>query len=299
MQDLSFLILRPYWLLALAPLALFGGWLIRRKDRLGDWDRAVSPALLQALTAMGQVQGVTRRWTLWAVFSSAILVVLALAGPAVERRDTPAFRNLDAAIFVLDVSKSMTESPQWTAMQTLGLHVLSSLGSRPGALVLYAGDAYVAEALTHDVIQVGQTLSLIQSGILPEPGSRPERGLQLAFDILDQTHSLSGDVILLSDGAGLAEGSLALAAALKARGARLSLVSITAPAPTQLAHAEVGGGRMFPMDSPEALARFLRDNTRASFARQAYPLLYWRDLGRSFLLIAALLLLPMFRRRPA
>ncbi|TNJ47431.1 VWA domain-containing protein [Phaeobacter sp. B1627] len=298
MQDFPFLILRPYWLLALGPMAIFGWWLLRQKARLGDWDRAVSPTLMQALTAMGQVQGVTRRWTLWTVFSSATLLILALAGPAVERRNTPAFRNLDAVVFVLDVSDSMTGHPQWPNMQTLGLFVLPSLGSRPGALVLYAGDAYVAEDLTHDVMQLGQTLSLIQSGILPDTGSRPERGLQLALNILEQTQSLTGDIILLSDGAGLSEQTLKLASVIEARGARLSLASFGTPAPAQVAHATAGGGEIFRIDSPDALAGFLRQNTRASFERQAYPLLYSRDLGRGLLLIAALLLLPLFRRPP-
>lgn len=290
-------LLRPYWLVALPILATIAWWLHRQTGAAGDWERAVNPALFQALQALGRIEGAASQHGLYATLSVSTLVVLALAGPAIERRDTLSFRNLDGVVFVLDASQSITTAERWPQMLTMGRFGVTALGSRPAALVVFSGDAYIATDMTQDVRQLGQTMSLISPETVPDPGSRPERGLALARGVFEQAQLLSGDVILMTDGAGLGPGSLREAAALVNSGARVSIVALATPAQAMVSLAQIGQGRIFTLDQTDALASWIADDARTRLVRQNFPLLYWQDIGRYLLVMAMVPLLTLFRRR--
>lgn len=289
-------LLRPLWLLALPALIGLGWWLCRRAGGLGDWQRATDPALLRAMAALGRVDSSASRVPLLAMLATVGVTVLSLTGPAMERRDTLSFRNLDGVLFIVDASASVTEDARWPQMLTMGRFGLASLGTRPGGLIVFAGDAYVATDMTLDHLQLGQTLSLIDADTVPDDGSRPERALALAAELLDTAEVISGDVILLSDGAGLGPASLRAASAISARGARLSLVSLDTPGSVFDIHAAAGAGRVFTLDQTDALAEWLAEDARTRLLAQDYPLLFWQDMGRYLLLLALLPLLLLFRR---
>ncbi len=290
-------LLRPLWLAALVGLALLAVWLRRRRGGLGDWTRVADPALLRALEAFGRVApgggGMPGR----AGLTVAALLVLALAGPAAERRDALSFRNLDGVVFVVDLSPSVLENPRWPQLLTMGRFGVAALGSRPAGLVVFAGDAYVATDVTADTAQLGQDLSVLGPDTVPDPGSRPDRGLRLAARMLREAEVLEGDVVLLTDGGGLGPESLAAAAEIAGQGARLSIVQIGDVSAETRAHVAVGGGRAFGLADADALAAWLSDAARTRLERQDYPLLFWHDLGRWLLALALLPALLLFRRR--
>ncbi|ETX14236.1 hypothetical protein OCH239_03975 [Roseivivax halodurans JCM 10272] len=294
MTDLT--LLRPLWLLALPLLAVAAVWVVRRGGALGGWTRAVRPDRMAALRALGRVDGGRGLPLSLVPLAASGLIALALAGPAVERRGAATFRNMDAVILVLDASPSATEGAHWTDLQTIARYAAASLGSRPAALIVYAGDAYVASDLSSDHAQLGQTLSLVGAETVPDPGTRPGLALARARDVLTQARSLGGDVILLTDGGGLGQGTLGDAAAIADAGARLSVVM---PAPDAVADtlARVGGGAVFATRDAEGLAAFLSDAARARIERQDWPLLFWADQGRLVLVLALVPVLLMFRRR--
>lgn len=296
---LEITLLRPLWLLALPLLAALGWWLATRRGGIGDWQRAGDAALIAAMAALGRLERASGRSALWALLATVSLIVLALAGPAVERRDTLSFRNLDGVLFVLDASPSMVEGTGWSQVQTAARFGVASLGTRPGGLIVYAGDAYVASDMTLDHLQLGQTMSLIGPETVPDAGSRPARALLLAAEMLGTAQVLAGDVILLTDGAGLAAESLQAASAIAGQGARLSLVAVGEAGPAFATHAAAGGGRVFGLSEVEALADWLGEDARTRLEAQNYPLLYWNDLGRMLLLLALLPLLLLFRRQAA
>lgn len=292
-------LLRPLWLLALPLVALAGWWLLTRRGGLDDWQRAADPALLRAMAALGRIDGSGSRVPLFAVLAMVTVTVIALSGPAVERRDTLSFRNLDGVLFVLDVSDSVTGAARWPQLQTMGRFGLAALGTRPAGLIAYAGDAYVATDMTLDHLQLGQSFSLLGQGVVPDKGSRPERALALAADVMRDADVIAGDVVLLTDGAGLGPASLEAAAVLASQGVRLSLVVLDAPDPAVHSHAAIGQGRVFTLEDTDALARWLRDDARTRLRAQDYPLLYWRDLGRYLMVLALVPLLLLFRRQAA
>lgn len=291
-------LLRPLWLLALPCVLALGWWLYVRRGGIGDWGRAAQPQLLAALTALGRVDGASSRIPMMSTVAVAAITIIALSGPAIERRDTLSFRNLDGVVFVVDASASVTGSPGWTQMQTMGRFALTALGTRPAALVVYGGDAYVATDMTADLLQLGQTFLLIDGETVPDPGSRPERGLALALRLLDEAGVIAGDVVLFTDGGGLGPASLQEAGQIAARGARLSVVS---PEPSSGidSHAAVGGGHIFSLAETDRLGDWLREDARTRLEQQDYPLLFWKDFGRYLLFLALFPLLLLFRRQIA
>ena len=120
------------WLLALPVLALAGWWLWRRQGSLGGLDAGRRSGLLGAMAALGRVDTGAGRRPMGAALAVAALAVLALAGPAVERRDSLSFRNLDGVLFVVDASPSVTGSERWPQMLTMGRFGIAALGTRPG-----------------------------------------------------------------------------------------------------------------------------------------------------------------------
>lgn len=291
-------LLRPWWLLALPLLALLGWRMWSRRRGLGDWERVADPALIQVMAALGRIDGRAGRGPLLAGLAASAIAVLALAGPAVERRDTQSWRNLDGVLFVVDVSDSVTEHARWLALLTAGRFVMDRLGTRPGGLIVFAGDAYAVQDMTLDHLQLGQTLSLIEPGLVPDPGSRPGRALSMAADRLAAAEVIAGDVVLFSDGGGLGPDALAAAETIVRHGARLSVIGFT-PTPQLAELARTGGGRLFTPEEAGALEDWLAQDARTRLERQAVPLLYWRDFGRWVLALAVLPLLLLFRRERA
>lgn len=292
-------LLRPLWLLALPGLLALGWWLLRRRGGLGDWQRVVDPVLLQAMSALGRVDRSTGRSPLWAMLAAVTVIVVALSGPAIERRETLSYRNLDGVLFVVDVSESVTEDARWPQMLTMGRFGLAALGTRPGGLIVFAGDAYVATDMTGDHLQLGQTLSLVEAATVPDGGSRPGRALALAAQLLADAEVIAGDVVLFTDGDGLDAASLAAAARIAGQGARLSLVSLLEPSPAFATHASAGGGAVFALDQTEAFSDWLGEDARTRLEAQDFPLLFWKDMGRYLLLLALVPVLLLFRRSAA
>jgi Ca-activated chloride channel family protein len=299
----GYALLRPWWLLALPAVALVTWLAWRRSEASSGWEQAVDPALMAAFSRMGRViEGKARRNFLPAI--AMFLVVLALAGPSHERRDTESFRNLDGVVLVMDVSDSVTKGPAWADAMTAARIVAQSAGSKQVALIVFAGDAYLASPLTTDARVLGTTISFLTEGIVPDSGSRPARGLLIADQVLAESEIVAGDVVLISDGAGLDAESSALASAIRSRGARLSTVSVPSggldarpgdPA-AMSALASVGGGVTVQARNPSELANLLGSGLAKRLETTGYAVLAWQDFGRYLLLFAMIPVLMMFRR---
>ena len=301
---LGLAILRPYWLLALPLIAVIVYFAWRRTSASSGWERAVDPALMAAFSRMGRVVSGKARRNLMPAFAM-VLIALALTGPATERRNGASFRNLDGVILVMDVSDSMTKSPAWVDAMTSARIIAQRAGSKPVGLVAYAGDAYLASALTSDTRVLGTTVSFLGEGIIPDPGSRPERGLAIADRILAEAEIVAGDVVLISDGDGLGGEASQLARAIRAKGARLSTIYVptdrvegeTPPDRGSLgAIADLGGGIMAEARNPLPVAQLISSGLATRLESTEFAVLIWHDWGRFLLLLAMIPVLTMFRR---
>ena len=296
MTDIDAALLRPLWGLGLLVVAAIGAYVWRRSGALGGWSKAANPHLLEAMAELGHVDERGDKRRLVAAIAVAVITVLALAGPALERREANSFRNLDAVVLVVDVTPAGAQEEIWTQLQTLGRFAVASLGTRPAALVVYAGDAYVATDLTHDHQQLGQTLSLLDAETIPDEGVRPDLGLGLARQILSDAQIIAGDVLLISGGDGLGPELLATAGEMNSSGIRLSVISAADPSDRLAAMARVGGGQVFTPDTAQAMTNWLTQSSRTLLERLDISLIHWRDFGRYLLLFALVPLAYLFGR---
>ena len=198
----EFVLVRPWWLVAIPPGLALVWWLRRHWVRSGCWESIVDPALLPHLLVG---TGTPRREWPWAVMAVAVAVAgLALAGPAFQRLEQPVFRSLAARVIALDVSRSMDARDLAPSRMGRARHKVSDLlrRSRDGrtGLVVFAGDAFVVAPLTRDADTLVHLLSAVDTSVVPVQGSRPDLGLVAARDLLDGGRATVGEIVLVTDG---------------------------------------------------------------------------------------------------
>ncbi|WP_075220289.1 vWA domain-containing protein [Acuticoccus yangtzensis] len=296
-------LLRPLWLAALPAVALLA-FVAARRERRSGWAGLIDSQLRPHLVSLGFVRaaGEDHRVTLLAV--AAGIVALALAGPATERETAPALRSLDTVVVAVDLSRSMTEGGTLDTARAVTARLLGSTG-RPVALILFAADAYLASAPTDDPRLLETLVSVLGPDTMPDAGSRPDRALVLAADVLPREAELRRDVVLISDGGGLGPQATDAANALREAGAVLSAVYIAPaerpygapqPQPDALAAlARTGGGTMVRPDEAGALADRLAAASTATLPREIAALMY-DDHGRALLFLALVPAAFLFRR---
>ncbi|CAO4138565.1 VWFA domain-containing protein [Methylorubrum thiocyanatum] len=302
----SLTLLRPLWFLAIpvvALLALRAAW---RSAPLGDWGKAVDPHLMALFARRGAVLGGRRQANLAAALAAGILA-LALTGPAVERPEAATFRNLDATVIVLDLSRSVTEGGRFKEARQAAQAVAEAAGTRSLALIVYAGDAYTALSPTNDRESLATTLFALDADTVPDRGSHPERGLALARRTLAEANVVAADVVLISDGDGIGQAAEREAAAIREKGWQLHALFVPAakalppgaPRPDRAGLdrlATAGGGRAADIDGPQAVLDRVGASTAQHLAAGGYGVLAFADFGRWLLLLALLPALLLFRR---
>ena len=299
-----FAILRPLWLLALPLVAVLFYVSKPRGGALAGWERATDSHLLAAMVARGAASGGKLRAP--AILLTLLFGILALAGPAIQRKSQDRLRNLDATIIVMDASSDMTGGQTIREAASAAHDVLEHVSARQAGLIVYAGDAYVASALTDFTGAIDTDLFALDDQTVPDPGVRPDRALALAKKMLDEAHVIGGDVVLISAGGGLeGTGAVRQAAALAAAGHRVytmnaasqALKAIAARRGAALAAvATAGGGFAVEMLQSQRLLETLSNEAINRTGNSVVNALDWRDFGRLLLLLAALLLLFGFRK---
>lgn len=198
----EFHFLRPYWFLALLPLALLLWQLWRQKYHSRSWRAVCDPQLLPyLLTDSG---GRQRRWPVLLLGGVAILIILALAGPVWEKIQQPVFRDQSALVIVLDLSRSMDAAdikPSRLALARLKIiDILHRRKEGQTALLVYAANAYTVSPLTEDSNTIVSLVKTLNTQLMPVQGSAPNKALQHAANLLKQAGAVHGHVLLITDG---------------------------------------------------------------------------------------------------
>ena len=301
----SVALLRPLWLLAL-PLAMLAfGFTRAGAQGLADWERAMDPGLMQALLQRGAASGGGRAKAS-GLFAASLLIILALAGPAIRGANRDSLRNLDASILVIDLSAAATQGHMLQQAQTAAQQVLEVSGGRQLGLILYGGDAYLASPLTSDAAATTSLLFALDNETMPDPGERPDRALELARKILAEAKILAGDVVLVTAGSGGGTGALVEARALAGAGGTLHTLFLPQNEAGDAARrrgvaalAAGGGGVSGDAGRPGLVLSAISGRSSLHFAPSSLGVLAFRDLGQWLLLAAALPLLLSFRRSAA
>nr|CAA6810190.1 MAG: TPR domain protein in aerotolerance operon [uncultured Thiotrichaceae bacterium] len=200
MNDFHFMYPGWLWLLLLVPLV---GWRILRQQGKGDWAGIVDEQLAPFVLS-GKEQPHRLRTALIIALLS-ILAILALSGPAWEKKQLPAFRSQQAVVVALDLSASMYARDMMpNRLDAARFKLLDLLNIREDGqtgLVVFAGDAFVVSPLTDDTDTIAAQVKNLSPEIMPAQGSYMSAAISKAVETLDQGTQGNGHILLISDGA--------------------------------------------------------------------------------------------------
>ncbi|MCK5872197.1 MAG: VWA domain-containing protein [Methylococcales bacterium] len=197
----DFHFMRPYWLLALIPCVVFIVLAFKHKRNDGNWANICDKELLPYI--LEQNPSAQKKGLLISRSIAAILVILALGGPAWERLPTPAFRNDSGLVIALDLSRSMLASDIKPSRLIRARYkitdILKQRKDGQTALVVYAGDAFVVTPLTTDNATIEGQLSALTPDIIPSSGSNTVLALEQSIALFKQAGLQKGHILLITD----------------------------------------------------------------------------------------------------
>jgi Ca-activated chloride channel family protein len=198
----QFHFLRPLWLLAALPALLAFSLLLQRALSAGQW-ASVIDAHLQPYMLEQQLSN-RRKAGLWWLLAGWLIACIALAGPSWEKLPQPLQKNQDALVIMLDMSASMgaqdlKPSRAVRAIQKV-TDIVRSRADGLTALVAYAGDAHTVTPLTDDRDTIENLLPSLSPFIMPSPGSRPDKAISLAQQLVSDAGIQQARLLLLTDG---------------------------------------------------------------------------------------------------
>ena len=232
----SFHFLHPAWLLGLPPLWALLAWLALRRLRDGQWSQVIDPDLLPAMRLEDSPRGSAPWWVFAAVWT---LAIVALAGPAWQREQSPAFRAPRDWLVLLDLSPSMAARDITPDRVTRARYVIDDIlvaarDARVG-LIVFGGDTHTVTPLTSDVETVRALLPPLAPDIMPVPGDRLAPALDMAGQLLRSVASRDARILVLTDGFADPSRALKSAAQLSTQGAHIAVIGMGtvsgAPAP--------------------------------------------------------------------
>ena len=204
--------IRPLWL-ALLPLAVVLPLVWRRLRRpSGDWSKVCDAHLLRWLS-VGNAAAKPSRFGPWLAGLVWLIAAVALAGPSWQKLPDSSFTSRDARVLILDLSLSMMAEdlkPNRLAQANFRLSdMLEATSEGQTGLVAYAGDAFVVSPLTSDTNTIKNMLPALRPDVIPVSGSRPDRALKLASELLKRSGMARGEILLISDSGSRAAANVA------------------------------------------------------------------------------------------
>lgn len=194
-------LLRPWWLLALLPLSVLV-WRMAKPAYISSNWHAVCDAHLLPHIVHQPIHAISRMMP-WVVFFPAALLVVAMAGPVWHRLPQPVLYAQSALVILLDLSHSMdaTDLPpsrliraKHKVMDVLRHHIEGQT-----ALLVFARDPFVVTPLTHDTATISAQLASLDTSLMPLQGSRPDKAVQKAIELLRQGDIARGHLLLITD----------------------------------------------------------------------------------------------------
>ncbi len=197
----AFHFLRPWWLLALIPLAILLYRLSQHQLAGRDWRGVVDEALAPfVLDTMGKTEkGKMVPW--FAVLGLAMIIVL--SGPVWEQLDAPVYRAEHKVVLVLDLSLSMNSNDVKPSRLERAKHkisdVLAWLPDAQVGLIVFSEVPYTISPITDDVDTIVAFMPALTTDVMPVQGSRISPALDMAGELLKRSNARNGQVLLITD----------------------------------------------------------------------------------------------------
>ena len=195
----------------LIPIIMIGAILVHTK-RNKAWKSIVAPRLQKHLVREGSQ---VKTWfSIASALLGAALLITALARPykGVTRTvETISSRNI---IIAIDTSRSMLVrdgSPdRMTSAKAISLEMIESFPEDRIGIIAFSGLPLLMAPLTVDHAAVQETISQLDTDVIPSGGSNIARAIMLANKTFEKTNQKSNAVIIISDGEDLSpEANLA------------------------------------------------------------------------------------------
>lgn len=303
----DFHFLRPWWLMALLlPLVIL--WLSSRSgDIRQQWKGMIAPHLLNSLVVEPDQR--TRLRPAWSLATILVLAIIGLAGPTLQREQSPFVSDTAALVIAVDLSPTMDAtdiSPSRLERVKLKIHdILTARAGARTAVVAYSGTAHLVVPLTEDAALIETYTDALATGLMPRPGRDTAAALSLADKMLKED-SGSGTILLLTDT--VEDNATATA---KQIGGGLVILGVG----TQQGAAVAGGAiasldldrlKMFASETGASVATVTDDDTDVRWVIQKVATNFkhqnasegdrWHDLGWWLILPAAFFFALSFRR---
>ena len=196
-----FHLLRPYWLIGLFPLALLLWVYSRSHTQSRNWASVIDKRLLPHLLQTTNIA--TKSIPIKTLLCICTLLIIALAGPAFEKRPQPVFKVQSALVIILDLSLSMDATdikPSRLSRAHFKINDILKLQKEgQTALITYAADAYVVSPLTDDANTIISQVPALETSIMPAQGSRLDIALLKAEELFKNSGLSQGHIFILSD----------------------------------------------------------------------------------------------------
>ncbi|MFK8068732.1 MAG: VWA domain-containing protein [Gammaproteobacteria bacterium] len=234
----EFHFLRPWWFLALIPLAILVWKMTTHVLNQKNWAGIIDEALLPYVLVNKDVR--SKSWPKFLFGFVGLLSIIALAGPVWEQLPQPVYRNESALVIALDLSRSMDAADLKPSRLTRAKFKVADLLKQrkegQTALLAFASEAYTVTPLTDDTDTILSQMKALSTDIMPQQGSRIDRAMLKANELLKQAGVRSGDILLITDATN-SEEDMTVASYIKKSGHRVFVFGIGtkegAPIPDQ------------------------------------------------------------------
>ena len=304
MMGETFHFLRPDWLWGLLALPVLFLLVQRRNRSAGGWREACDPELLPHLLHTESVRG--RNWAAPAIMVGWLGAVFALAGPTWERLPEVAYHEPTQTVAVLQLTPSMHASdiaPSRLERARYELQDLLEQSEGTVGLVIFAEEAYGVTPLTDDPKVISEIVPTLDTSLMPGRGTRTDRGIAEANQLLKNAGANAGRIILLVDGAGDFPDKTRIAAAEAVNeGFTVSVLGLGSDIDALSGLADAGQGRFSPVLADDRDIASLLSTGRAGpndfqdLRESGLEADTWKDAGL-YLLWIPLLLAPLAFRR--
>lgn len=193
--------LRPWWLLALLPLAALAvmRWLMVRRG-LAGWNAVVDPRLQPYVLEGESKASAGDSYQLLMVWS---LVVIVLAGPVFEKRSLPVAEARRAEVVLFDLSRSMNADDVLPSRLERARFKFADILARSEddriGLIAFAERPYVISPLTDDVDTLSAFIPSLEPSLMPAQGSRIDLAINKGLELLSGAGVNQGHLLLVTD----------------------------------------------------------------------------------------------------
>jgi len=222
----NFHFLRAEWLLALIPLFIFTGFLIRKHLFSRSWQSVIDPQLLPHLL-IGEA-GKSSRLPVILFVLAGLLAIFSLAGPVWEQLPQPVFKKQSALVIALDLSQSMDAADIKPSRLSRARYKISDILKQrkegQTALIVYAASAFTVTPLTDDADTIDSLIASLSTDIMPAQGSNTASALNKAAELLKNAGIAKGDIFLITDG--IESSALSNIEDIRDQGHRVSILAV-------------------------------------------------------------------------